>query len=210
MKGRKSNGMLICSVGLILCLAGFLSGQLPSLPKIPKGITDKIPDLSRITEGEPPITSSIDEAVTAISFLDDFDPPVFIPMTVLPRTTQGAFVLERPGLYAFKAKSYCLKAGTYAPTTGDGYILAPLAGPRSDPVRKLLHATYTHPDITQREIQVLLWAIIARTKISDMPRAYQMTAAKVLSPKEVFELNNGALGLIPEDMMDKAFEGVPS
>ncbi|UCD18822.1 MAG: hypothetical protein JSU64_05180 [candidate division WOR-3 bacterium] len=209
MKGRNRNGMLICTVGLIFCLAGFLSGQLPGLPKIPKGVTDKIPDLSRITEGEPPITSSIEDAVTAVSFLDDFDPPVFTPMTVLPRTTQGAFVLERPGLYAFTAKSYCLKAGTYAPTTGDGYILAPLAGPRSDPVRKLLHATYTHPDITQREIQVLLWAIIARTKISDMPRAYQVTAAKVLSPKDIFELNNGALGLIPEDMMDKAFEGVP-
>jgi len=185
------------------------SAQLPSLPKIPKDITDKIPDLSKITEGEPPITSNIEDAVTGISFLDDFDPPVFIPMTVLPRTTQGAFVLERPGLYAFRAKSYCLKAGTYAPTTGDGYLLAPLAGPKSNPVRKLLHATYTHPDITQQEIQVLLWAIIARTKISDMPRDYQLTAAKVLSPKDIFELNNGALGLVPEDMMYEAFEGVP-
>ena len=195
-------------VGLLV-LMNLAFAQLPSLPKIPEGITDKIPDLSKITKGEPPITSSIEDAVTSISFLDDFDPPVFIPITVLPRTTQGAFVLERPGLYGFRAKSYCLKAGTYAPTTGDGYILAPLAGPKSEPVRKLLHATYTHPDITQQEIQVLLWAIIARTKISDMPRDYQVTAAKVLSPKDIFELNNGALGLVPEDMMDEAFGGVP-
>lgn len=194
---------------LTVIVTGVMTAQLPSLPKIPKGITDKIPDLSKIMEGEPPITSSIDNAVTGLSFLDDFDPPVFIPMTVLPRTTEGAFVLERPGLYAFRAKSYCLKAGTYAPTRGDGYLIAPLEGPKSNPVRKLLHATYTHPDISQREIQVLLWAIIARTKISDMPRDYQMTAAKVLSPKEIFDLNNGALGLVPEDMMDEAFEGVP-
>ncbi len=193
----------------LFVLVSLMFAQLPSLPKIPEGVTDKIPDLSKITEGEPPITSSIDDAVTGISFLDDFDPPVFIPMTVLPRTNQGAFVLERPGLYAFKAKSYCLKAGTYAPTTGDGYVLAPLAGPKSGPVRKLLHATYTHPEISQREIQVLLWAIIARTKISDMPREYQVTAAKVLSPKDIFELNKGALGLVPEDLMDKTFEGVP-
>jgi hypothetical protein len=194
---------------LTAIVAGNAFAQLPSLPKIPKGITDKIPDLSKIMEGEPPITSSIEDAVTGVSFLDDFDPPVFTPMTLLPRTTQGAFVLERPGLYAFRAKSYCLKAGTYAPTKGDGYLFAPLEGPKSDPVRKLLHATHTHPEISQREIQVLLWAIIARTKISDMPRDYQSTAAKVLSPKDIFELNNGALGLVPEDMMDEAFEGVP-
>jgi len=200
--------MIATLVISLFVLNNFSFAQLPGLPKIPKEVTEKIPDLSEMTEGEPPITSSIQDAVTGLSFLDDFDPPVFIPMTVLPRTTQGAFVLERPGLYAFKAKSYCLKAGTYAPTTGDGYILAPLAGPKSDPVRKLLHATYTHSDISQREIQVLLWAIIARTKISDMPRDYQLTAAKVLSPKDIFELNNGALGLVPEDMMDEAFKGV--
>lgn len=209
MNRVKVRSMLLCSTVLILAFFGFIWGQLPSLPKIPKGVTDKIPDLSKITEVEPPITSSIEDAVTGISFLDDFDPPVLIPMTVLPRTTQGAFVLERPGLYAFKAKSYCLKAGTYAPTKGDGYLLAPLKGPKSNAVRKILDATYTHPEISQREIQVLLWAIIARTKISDMPREYQVTAAKVLSPKDIFELNNGALGLVPEDMMDEAFEGLP-
>ncbi|MDH4211350.1 MAG: hypothetical protein OEV79_07870 [candidate division WOR-3 bacterium] len=209
MKPLKSCIRISCLAASLLVMTSLIFAQLPSLPKIPEGVTEKIPDLSKITKGEPPITSSIEDAVTGISFLDDFDPPVFIPMTVLPRTTQGAFVLEHPGLYAFKAKSYCLKAGTYAPTKGDGYLLAPLKGPKSDPVRKLLHATYTHPDISQREIQVLLWAIIARTKISDMPRDYQVTAAKILSPKDIFELNNGALGLVPEDMMDDAFEGVP-
>lgn len=208
MKQFKSFFIIATLVTSLFVLNNVAFAQLPSLPKIPKDVTEKIPDLGKMTEGEPPITSSIKDAVTGISFLDDFDPPVFIPMTVLPRTTQGAFILERPGLYAFTAKSYCLKAGTYAPTTGDGYILAPLAGPKSAPVRRLLHATYTHPEITQREIQVLLWAIIARTKISDMPRDYQVTAAKVLSPKDIFELNNGALGLVPEDMMDEAFRGV--
>jgi hypothetical protein len=196
-------------VAVLIILVGFVLAQLPSLPKIPKGITDKIPDLSKIVEGEPPITTSMDDAVTEVAFLDDFDPPVFMPMDLLPRTTNGAFVLERPGLYAFKVKSYCLKAGTYAPTGGNGYLLAPLKGPKSDIIRKLLHGTYTHPDVSQREIQVLIWAIIARTKISDMPRNRQLTAAKILSPKDILELNNGALGIIPEDMMDEAFEGVP-
>jgi len=201
----KVAGLGICFIALM----GILMAQLPSLPKIPKDITEKIPDMSKILEEEPPITSSINDAVTEVTFLDDFDPPVFIPITVLPRTNNGAFVLERPGLFAFRAKSYCLKAGTYAPTKGDGYLLAPLKGPRAEIIRKLLDATYTHPEITQREIQVLIWAIIARTKISDMSRDYQITAAKILSPKDLFELNNGALGLVPEDMMDQAFDNVP-
>ncbi len=193
----------------IFALVGVLTAQLPSLPKIPKDLADKLPDMSKILEEEPPITSNINDAVTEVAFIDDFDPPVFIPMTVLPRTNNGAFVLERPGLFAFKAKSYCLKAGTYAPTTGDGYLLAPLKGPKADIMRKLLDATYTHPDIAQRDIQVLIWAIIARTKISDMSRDRQVTASKILSPKDLFGLNNGALGLIPEDMMDQAFGNVP-
>ncbi|MGD8979406.1 MAG: hypothetical protein PVH23_05000 [candidate division WOR-3 bacterium] len=208
----QSYRLLIKKVFLAVCffaLIGILVAQLPSLPKIPKGLADKIPDMSKILEEEPPITSSIKDAVTGVAFLDDFDPPVFIPMTVLPRTKKGAFVLERPGLFAFKAKSYCLKAGTYAPTKGDGYLLAPLKGPKAEVIRKLLHGTYTHPEVTQRDIQVLLWAIIARTKISDMSRDYQITAAKLLSPKDLFELNNGALGLVPEDMMDEAFANVP-
>lgn len=200
---------IACLSICFIALMGLMKAQLPSLPKIPKGITERIPDLSKILDEEQPITSSINDAVTGISFLDDFNPPVFMPMTVLPRTNKGAFVLERPGLFAFKTKSYCLKAGTYAPTKGDGYLLAPLKGPKAEVVRKILHGTYTHPEITQREIQVLLWAIIARTKISDMSRDYQVTAAKLLSPKDLFELNNGALGLVPEDMMDQAFEGVP-
>ncbi|UCG30047.1 MAG: hypothetical protein JSV53_11205, partial [candidate division WOR-3 bacterium] len=93
MKPLKSYHRMSYLAVSLFVLVSLMFAQLPSLPKIPEGVTDKIPDLSKITEGEPPITSSIDDAVTGISFLDDFDPPVFIPMTVLPRTNQGAFVL---------------------------------------------------------------------------------------------------------------------
>jgi hypothetical protein len=101
----KVAGLGICFIALM----GILMAQLPSIPKIPKDITEKMPDMSKILDEEPPITSSINDAVTEVAFLDDFDPPVFIPMTVLPRTNKGAFVLERPGLFAFNAPACSLK-----------------------------------------------------------------------------------------------------
>lgn len=213
MRTQKRSIKFLLVVGLLVVIVGTVLAQFPKLPKVPDFIRDKIPGLDKILKSEPPITTSINDAVTEVPFLDDFDPQFLLPMALLPRTTNGGFVLEYPGLYEFHAQSYCMKAGTYVPGEGrggDGYLFAPQKGPKAAIVRKILQSTYNHPEIPQKDIQVLLWAIIARTKISDMSREMQLTAAKLLTPKEIFELNGGALALIPEDMMDKAFEAVPS
>ncbi len=199
----------IWPVLLIVLLFGSLHGQLPSLPKIPEGVIDKIPDLDKILEGESPVTTSINDALTEITFLDGFEPAMLAPMEILPRTETGGFVLERVGAYVFDLESYCLRAGTYAPGRGDGYLYAPIKGPQADIVRAILQRSYQHPDIVQKDVQVLLWAVIARTKLSDMPREMQLTAAKLLTPKEMFEVNGGALGLIPESEFDNAFARLP-
>lgn len=206
--------MKICRVKFLFAkvflVLGFIIGfaQLPKLPKIPD-LGDKILGIDKILEGKPPITTSLSDAVTDIEFLDDFDPQELIPMNSLPRTAEGGFILVRPGLYAYNCQSYCLKAGTHLPAKGAGHLYAPLKGPQAQVVQKILRGSYAHNEISQRNIQVLLWAIIARTKISDMPREMQLTAAKLLTPKEIFDLNGGALALIPDDMMSKAFEKVP-
>jgi hypothetical protein len=198
-----------CFGVMFIALMGILVAQLPSLPKIPKGVTEKIPDLNKILEGEPPVTTSINDAVTDIAFLDDFEPAVLTPMEILPRTETGGFVLERPGFFVVDLESYCLRAGTYAPSKGDGYLYAPIKGSQSDIIRSIMQRSYQHPEIEQRDIQVLVWAIIARTKLSDMPREKQTTAAKLLTPKELFEVNGGALGLVPESQFDNAFANMP-
>lgn len=185
--------------------------KVPDLPKIPDKITDKIPGLDEILKSDPPVTTSLKDAITEISILDDYQPASldFLWMGDLPRSEVGAFKLERPGLFEFTAQSYCLKAGTYSPGEGNGYLYAPLKGPQGDIVGNVLKNSYKHPEIEQRKVQVLLWAIIARTKLSDMSRENQLTASKLLTPKEIFELNGGALGLIPEDMKKEAFDKVP-
>lgn len=157
---------------------------------------------------KPAITSGISDAVTGISFLDDFNPSRPVPLADLPRGAHGGFLLK-PGLYEFIAQSYCLHAGKYAPSGGAGYIYSPLKGPRADVIRNMLDKSAKYPEIPQKDIQVLIWAILAKTKISDMPRDMQMTAARLLTPAELLEINGGALSLIPQDVLDKARAKLP-
>jgi hypothetical protein len=206
----KRSVIRILFIGFLLVMSGALLAQFPKVKvKIPK----KIPGLDKVLKSKPPITTSILDAVTEVPFLDDYNPRVFMAMDMLPRTQEGGFVLERPGDYAFEAQSYCLKAGTYIPgggRGGEGYLFAPQKGPLVDVVRNILQRSYLHQEIPQRNIQVLLWAIIARTKISDMSREMQLTAAKLLTPKEILRVNGGALGLIPKSLTRKAFENLPA
>ncbi len=196
-------------VGSVLLLTTVGHGQIK---KLLKKIPTEIPGLSEILKSEPSLTTSITDAVTEVPFLDDFNPEQALPMTDLPRTAEGGFVLNLPGFFIFNCQSYCLKAGTYAPDDnrgGSGYLYAPLKGPRANIVRHVLHASYSHPEIPQRDIQVLLWAIIARTKISRMPRAMQLTAALLLTKEEILNLEGGALGLVPNSLINKAFANTP-
>ena len=207
-------------LGFVLVLLLFGSFNIfswPNIPKIPKvpGVTDKIvdkiPGLDKILKSDPPITTNLKDAITEVSILDDYQPASldFLWMGDLPRNEGGAFKLERPGLFEFTAQSYCLHAGTYSPGEGNGYLYAPLKGPQSDIVESVLRNSYKHPEIEQTKVQVLLWAIIARTKLTDMSRENQLTASKLLTPEEMFELNGGALGLIPENFKREAFDKVP-
>lgn len=201
---------LFILAGFLLVIFGTALAQLPKLPKPPIDITEKIPSLDKILKGEPPISTSIKDAKTGIPFLDRFDPDYYTPMNALPQNDRGAFHLVYPGLYALDVESYCLRAGTYAPTEGDGHLYAPLKGPHADIVQHIVQKSFSHSEIPQRDIQVLLWAIIARTKLSDMSQKMQMIAAKLLSPKEMFELNGGALELVPKSEREKAFAKVPA
>lgn len=206
MKNMRSRLLVLCAC---LLTFGVLLGQV-RLPKIK--IPKDIPGLDDILKGEPPLTTSIEDAVTEVPFLDDYNPESFMPLTMLPRTPEGGFILERTGDLEFEAESYCLKAGTYGPSGdrgGSGYLHAPQKGPLADVIRNIIQRAYLHPDISQEDIQILLWAIVARAKFSDLSRENQITAAKILTPQEILRVNGGALGLIPDSLRDLAFEKLP-
>jgi hypothetical protein len=183
-----------------------LSSCTPGVTKILQDVQSKIPpanlpklptidDVFRVT----PVSTSFDDAYSEAAQLDSMDlsDQVYVDIKTMPRTDTGQFILS-PGLYELEAESFCLKPGVYGPSAGDGYLAAPLEGDRKDIVYKILSTYASHPNVTQRQAQVLLWAIIARTQFTDMPLELQATAAVLLTPEELFELNNGALGLVPD------------
>ena len=192
------------SAVVLLLAVTLASAQLPKLPEIKVDI----PGLDKILQKDPAITTNINDAVYEVPFLDGFDPVIYSVFTDRPSGPDNGAMLN-PGLYESLVQSYCLKAGTYGPSKGDGYSYAPLKGQFAKIIQNIIQGSLAHRDIPQRDIQVLLWAIIARTKLSDMSTGKQTTAAKLLTPQQLFEVNGGALGLIPEDKMSDAVGDLP-
>ncbi len=198
----------------ILCLI-FAANLAEAQIKIPK---DKIkipvkwsqlPDIEKLLQEEPPVSTTLDDAIYDIPFLDDYDPRQGAFMTFLPVSPDADFPLL-PGLWEGTFQSYCLRAGTYAPGEGDGYAYAPLKGKQADIVSSILKNSVFYPEIDQRDIQLLLWAIIARSKISECGPELQKTAKALMTPKEYDRINGGAIGKIPEPVMKAALEKMPS
>ncbi len=195
---------------LCLCLALSASSQLNKLKdkiKLPVK-TPQVPDLDKLLQEEPPVSTSLADAIYDIRFLDAYNPGKGAPVTFLPLTPQVAVPLL-PGLWEGIFQSYCLRAGTYGPGEGDGYAYAPLKGKQADIVANVLKNSVFHPEIHQHDVQLLLWAIIARSKPSECSKEIQKAARVLLTPKEYDRLNGGALGKIPQPVMNTALQKLP-
>jgi hypothetical protein len=165
-------------------------------------------NVGSLTE-RPPITTSLDDARWADPSRDGFTPAASArSLMELERTPNGGFVL-RPGYWQLTVQSYCLKAGTYGPGGGDGYLYAPLRGPAEDAVMAIVRNSVQHPEIDQRDVQVLLWAIIARAKFEDLDARLKATAGRLLTPRQLAGLNRNALDLVPGDEMGALMNRVP-
>jgi len=168
------------------------NGSLSKILKQPQAISTSFKDVDK-TGSKPP------------SFLEGQTPQ---PLYLLPKAPLGGYKLCA-GFYEMTNKSYCLHAGTRGPSSGDGYMLAPVLGPKSDVVILILKNAEKHPEVKQHDIQVLLWAIVARTKLADMGTGIKLTATTLLSPQELLMLEGGALGVLPASVMDKAKGELP-
>lgn len=193
-------------VGITLAL-GTASAAHAQLGGLLKRLAPKV-ELPNLLEGEKPVSTSIEDARYEDPNRDGFMPGEPALLTSLPRDDDGGFILA-PGYFIMEAQSYCLKAGTYGPTSGDGYLYAPLKGSEQDAVETILRASLDHPDIAQRDIQVLLWAIIARAKFEDLPRDKQITAARLLSQRQLASLNRNALDIVTNRQLTSLIGGVP-
>lgn len=118
-----------------------------------------------------------------------------IPLTDLPRTEDGGFVLA-PGYYETEFKTYCLQPGTPDPSPLDAYLQAPLSGYRKDIVETVLYNSRSKPGIEQRNVQLLLWSIVSKSDYNKLSSAVKADAEQLLTPNQIFELKGGVMGIV--------------
>lgn len=173
-------------------------------------LTDKLKKKTpNLLGGKAPITTSLPDAKWEDASKDGFTPrEAERSLMTLQRTPNGGFVLQF-GYYILQTQSYCLKAGTHGPGGGDGYLYAPPKGPAEDPVMSIVRNSVQHPEIQQHDIQVLLWAIIARAKFEDLQPEMKATAARLLTPRQLAALNRSALDALSGNALTDALGGVP-
>ena len=125
--------------------------------------------------------------------------PGQIPQSLmdLPQTQFGGFVLKA-GFYEADFKTYCLQPGTPDPRQGDAYVQGPISGYRKDIVESVLMNSRDQKDIEQRNIQLLLWSIVTGSNFNNLSYSVQNDAARLLTPKQIFQLKGGVVGMIKE------------
>lgn len=174
-------------------------GRLGGLGQLIRGVA--APALPDIFSGPQPITTNITDALWSDPSRDRFIPPMAVrPLTSLARTSTGGFRLQ-PGYYDMLAQSYCLHAGTHGPSVGDGYLYAPVKGSAKDEVISILQNSVAFPEISQHDIQLLLWAIIAQAKFEDLDSALKYVASRLLTPRQIAGLNRSALDILGSSQM---------
>ena len=194
---------------LIVLGASGAQAQFGAIGKVISAAPIKAPGLPDIINGPQPVSTNIKDAVFGDASRDRNSlPGKPLQLTSLPRSPQGGFVLA-PGYYVMLAQSYCLHAGTYGPGGGDAYLYAPVKGSAKDAVTSILQNSVAHPEIGQHDIQLLLWAIVARAKFEDLDLRLKTVATNLLTKKQLAGLNRSALGVLTSPQLASVTGGMP-
>ncbi|MET4082148.1 hypothetical protein ABIB40_002104 [Pedobacter sp. UYP30] len=184
-------------------------GLKDKLLKVGAAKAAKMMGVDKLLKQPAAITTNFDDVDRSGEKMPDFFKNIKAqPLYLLPKAPDGGFYLCE-GFYEMTNKSYCLHAGTYGPSKGDGYMFAPLLGPKNEIITLILKSAENHPEIDQHDIQLLLWAIIARTKFIDYSGSIKVTALKLLTTKQLTMLEGGVMGILPGNIMEKAKDQLP-
>lgn len=208
--GRKNWQIRLSIVLFYALLAPSFSGNAAAqIPQIPIPIPDWNPLGSAINlKGEEPVSTSFKDTKNEVVLPDSFSPKTVKSLFSLPIGPGGGFLLQ-PGAYEAVVQSFCLHAGAHGPSKGDGYLYAPLKGSKEAVIRSLLRGIVKHPEIPQHNVQSLIWAIEARAKLIELSPELQQAAFALLTKKQIWDMNGGALGLVPDSVLDRALNSVP-
>lgn len=197
---------VVMTLVLVAVLPGLTAAQLPR-PRDLGDLVRKMPSLDRFMTNRP-LETTFDDTAGVQLFLDRRE-VTRQPgdMKRLPRTSNGGFML-RPGLWEGSFESYCLRTATWTPGVGDGYLWAPIKGSRGGAISTILRSSAAHPNVPRDDIQMLLWAILSRTRVSDMPPKLQAAARTLLPAAELNAINVNGLQVIDVADRTRLFRGV--
>ncbi len=198
------SSLLLLALGLSITASSQLGGLKN---KILSG--DKNP-VASIMKKPSPITTNFDDDVKMEGSLPESfgNDKQFLQLYKMP-VENNRFILC-PGFYEMTNMSYCLKAGTHGPSQGDGYMYAPVEGKMDDIVLAILENHQTkHPEIAQRDVQVLLWAIIARSKFKNLSGKLKLVTSLLLTPQQIVKLNGGFVETLGGEALNKGLIDIP-
>ena len=200
-----------------LILSFLLASSLHGTAQILGLLKDKVKDKTASLIGEKVIGAITTEAITT-NFKDcnkidiknaDFGKNEKYTNLCSSNFSPSAGYVLKPGFYTVELKSFCMHAGTYAPSKGDGYLYAPLKGQKKEIVNSLIKNWYQNQDIPQQTVQALVWGIIAKSSLKNMNPDMQLAAMKLLSKNELLSLTKMGLDFIPASVMSKAKNNLP-
>ena len=194
---------------LIAVVSPTVRAQMDAIRRARAEVAGKLPSVSSLFGDKPPLSTSIDDALDGVPQLDGFEPAEFSPMEEMPRGTTGRFFLA-PGAYTFDAEGFCLKAGTYGPTRGNGYLYAEFKGPKANVIRNILLRAYDHPSLSRADIQMLLWSILIQAKYDTWPPGVKSTAKAMLTQAELREVGSNGLDAVPEELKKRVLGSTPA
>ncbi len=196
----------VATAAVIVGLGTGVGAQWPDRLKRAIGGASNAISLDRLLD-QRPLTTTLRDAYPDVPFLDVHDPERFEPIAQLPAARDGW--RARAGAWGYVSQSYCLKAGTHGPSQGRGYLAAPLKGPQADTIRSILRNSAREPDIPQRDVQLLLWRIIARARFDQLPTRQKEVAARLLTPEQIARLNTVRLDLLTGSPLNEALKTAP-
>ncbi|MEO8514432.1 MAG: hypothetical protein ABI543_12800 [Ignavibacteria bacterium] len=183
---------VITSFFLLLLFVQSSFSQLDDILKKIPGVGDVLIDKA--------VTTSIKDAYPSALWLNGLDKKISYDQNAGFNLNLGA------GYYRYKFNTFCLHAGTYAPTEGSGYLVAPLKGSKAELIKSILGRYYEHPEIEQTDVQMLVWGIEAGQKFSNYDAAFQYRVAPLLKPEEIammeVDVKDIAYDLLPQEAKD--------
>lgn len=184
---------------LALTLTSHAQISLPK-PQIP------IPGLDNLLKGEAPLSTNIKDAKIwgwpNLSRVNLINPKI---LTDADRDENHLFTLK-PGHYKMTIKSFCGKGYTYGPTQGEGYVWGPWKGSKAKFLQTLLHAYNAKPEVPQRNVQLLIWSILARVKPQDMSADAQSALLALMGQDGMNVLKDGAADYLTGRMADELYK----